>query len=513
MDIVIQREKFINAGYECIPLKPLSKNPLRKAWESKPTFTQWRNAPNDSNLGLRAGNGKAFIDCDDKNEHGTTENIINWLESLGHKREILPIVQTASGVSRHIYVQFTDAMLGSRRKFRPSFGDGDFRYGAASQVATFPSYVEGMGEYKLLQGDINRLPVLDIKDIALLININEQITDNKLTDQKKNKRPSQLALCIMQGIRPAKYSSDSEAEAGLVLSLINSKFTYEDIKHIFDSNPCMGHYTNKHKAKSAREAERWLYMTYKNQSDYSKLHESKTRRTIADWIEQAKMQAWKRVSDKNLYLAHLNFGHKVGSFEYAASFRDLSLETGSVLDTVRQGNKRLFDSGYLSVVKIGKGMSASIYNLECAKNVHFQRTLVGKCTKMAHLEQDKKQDIALHDAFMNGKGRLGRRAGEVYELLLHDPLTFEAIQKHTGIKTRTLRRVLSKLRMVKDRKTGEVIEMVTLSGDNVYYSNLVDLDLISAIFGTYGATGKRRDNYERERRDHARTLELGSLKA
>lgn len=511
MDTLIQQRKiFFEAGYECIPLKPLSKNPLSKAWDSKPTFTQWYNAPNDSNLGLRAGNRKAFLDCDDKNKQGTTENIINLLEGLGHKRETLPIVQTASGVSRHIYVEFTGALFGSRKKFISSFGDGDFRYGAASQIATFPSYVEGMGEYKLLQGDIKRLPVLDTKDIAKFVNINEQETQ---TEQKKNKRPSQLALSIMQGIRPAKYASDSEAEAGLVLSLINSKFTYEDIKHIFDSNPCMGHYTNKHKAKSAREAERWLYMLYKDQLEYKNSHESKTRRTLADWIEQAKRQAWKRVTDKNLFLAHLKFAHKVGSFEYAASFRDLSLESGiSTLGTISNVNKRLYEYSGLSVVKTGKGLSASIYKIECAKNEHFPTCVLRKCSKMAHLNTSQKEVIALHDAFMNGKGRLGRRAGEVYELLLSEALSFEGIQERTKIKTRTLRRVLSKLRIIKDRKTGEVIEMVTLSGDNVYYSNLVDLDLISDIFGTYGATGRRRETYERERRDHARTLELGSIK-
>lgn len=113
---------------------------------------------------------------------------------------------------------------------------------------------------------------------------------------------------------------------------------------------------------------------------------------------------------------------------------------------------------------------------------------------------------------MNGKGRLGRRAGEVYALLLSELLTFAGIQERTSTPTTTLRRILGKLRNVKDRKTGEIIEMVSLGGDGAYCGNIVDLDLVSAIYGTYGATGKRRDEYDTDRRDRARSWELETLK-
>ena len=128
MSIETDRIRFIETGYSCIPLRPNSKAPFACSWQKTPTLFQWRDAPDNSNLGLRAGNGKAFIDCDDKNQPGTFENVINWLSSLGYDREQLPIVQTASGVGRHVFLNFAGSLLGSKRNMTTSMGAGDFRY-------------------------------------------------------------------------------------------------------------------------------------------------------------------------------------------------------------------------------------------------------------------------------------------------------------------------------------------------------------------------------------------------
>jgi hypothetical protein len=519
-----QRVNFIEAGFDVIPLRPASKLPLRKAWEQRPTVTQWYNAPIDSNLGLRAGNGIAFIDCDDKNTPGTFENVTRWLAGLGHKAETLPIVQTASGIGRHVYVTFTGNLFGSRRNFVTAMGAGDFRYGAASYVATYPDVIAGSGEYKLLQGDITRLPVLDLHDIAALVDINKAVTE-----PKQDKRPSSLALAIMQGTKPERYATASDGEAGLVLSLHNSGFEYDEIKSVFESSPCLGHYADKHKAKGAREADRWLRMTHQNAVTFSQ-NESKTRRIIAGWIDRATSGAWNKVNDKNLYLAHAAIAYKAGRFEYSADVRSLSLSAGVGLEAVSNGNKRLTKAGGLAVVRPYAGLRATTYHLheppvkeeeeveffntESAKVVHTLRTT---CEDVYENGTQKNAQIANHDAFMNGggryaKGRLGRRAGEVYALLMSEALTFEDLQKRTGIPTRTLRRVLSKLQNITDYKTGEVIDLVTRGGDGAYCSNLVDLDVIAAIVRTYGATGKRRKEYNDDRRDRARAWELDTLK-
>ncbi len=518
LKLIAQRVKFLQAGFDVIPLRPASKLPLCKAWHRKPTVNQWYNAPNDSNLGLRAGNGIAFIDCDDghKGGAGTFENVTRWLAGLGYDVETLPVVQTASGIGRHIYVNFTGNLSGNRRNFVSSFGVGDFRYGAASYVATFPDSIAGGGEYKLLQGDITKLPTLDIHDIAQLVDINKAVSE-----PKQDKRPSSLALAIMQGVKPEKYATASEAEAALVLSLHNSGFSYDEIKHVFETSPCLGHYASKHKAKSAREAERWLNLTYTNAVNYSQ-NESKTRRIIASWIERAKSGAWNRVNDKNLYLAHAEIAYKAGRFEYAADVRTLSLSAGVTVMTVSNGNKRLTKAGGLTVVESAAGMRATTYLLheppiKTDESAIFVHTHTPPCKDVYKNGTAKTDTIATHDAFMNGggryaKGRLGRRAGEVYALLMSEALTFKELQARTKIPTRTLRRVLKKLQSITDYKTGEIMPLVTLGGDGAYFGNPVDLDVIAKIVRTDGATGKRRKEYDEDRRNRLRAWELDMLK-
>lgn len=165
--------------------------------------------------------------------------------------------------------------------------------------------------------------------------------------------------------------------------------------------------------------------------------------------------------------------------------------------------------GLLSVKERGTVVSATVYQLNTEKLYHSLRTLnVRKWLTLSN--------VADHDAFRNGggryaKGRLGRRAGDVYALLLQEPLTVEEIAKQIGAHKKTVKRAIDKLRNVIDYQTGELIEMVLNEGGVWYANHEVNLDQIAALKRTYGATGKQRIDYERERRAHARSLELGML--
>src|SRR5215216_91227 len=114
MNVQEARVMFLENKYEPIPLRPLSKLPAAKNWQNKPTITQWHNAPSGANIGLRAGNGKAFIDCDDKNQPGTTETITRWLDGLGYQEGDYPEIVTPSG-GTHIYINFTGDLMDSKR--------------------------------------------------------------------------------------------------------------------------------------------------------------------------------------------------------------------------------------------------------------------------------------------------------------------------------------------------------------------------------------------------------------
>jgi len=506
------RVRYVEEGYDCIPLKPMSKLPLSKGWQDRAPFRQWQRAGDDVNFGLRAGNGKAFIDCDTghkESDPATTDNIKRWLEGLGVRN--YPIVQTPTG-GAHIYVNFAGSLLGSKRNFTSTIGTGEFRYDHGSYVAAPPSVIE-QGTYTLVSGDTAQLPTLDMHDIAALVNINEPVTD-----AKRDPKMSMLARALAEGQGIERYQSRSEAEAALVLSLVNSGFDFHQVKHVFDTSPCAGKYADM-KVSSPRKAEAYLSHTWKNAEDY-RHNESPVRRKIRELQELAEYAAWGRATDKLVFLAHTQIAYKAGRFEYAASRRDLALLAGvSSQETATNATRRLMESELLKLQERSAAIFANRYALQVDKISHSLRTPceeVAKFVPSQVLQNGMVLDLEgleTSDAFRNGKGKLGRRAGEVYKLLFMDSLTDTEIAQRTGASLKTIRRTLKKLAMVKDHKTGEVIEMVTQGEEGRWHSNVVDLDLIEAIYGTRGAREKQRMTYERERRDHARSLERGKLTA
>lgn len=500
------RVKFIEAGYTPIPLKPnTNDDPQSQGWQRRPPFLQWREAQEDANIALRAGNGIAFIDCDNKNDPETFANVENYLDGLGCGTVTgsLPIVQTASGVGRHVYVKVKGPLLGSYRNLLASMGKGEFRYGYGAFVATFPSVVD-QGEYKLLQGDIARLPVLDVKDVLGIL-----IPMQEATVEARRPAMSSLAAAIARGEKFDRYRSASEAEAALILSLIDSGLDYQGIKNIFENYPCQGHYRNKHEGK---DRERWLYMTHQNALKYS-TKESPTRRKIKGFLELAQGISWSRITDKSILLAHLQRAYLAGRLEYGLDMRTISMSAGVGLASITRGTKRVLATGLVELVRPGKGTAATIYRLDVDKTEHILTEGVLRiCTTLSTLQGYAKVDkVSKHDAFQNGKHRLGRRAGDIYELLFVEPLTVHEIADRTGASVKTVRRTLGKLRAVKDRKTGEILELVTFEAGK-WHSNIVDLELVAAIMGTYGAAGKQRELYEVDRRQQAQRIELDAIR-
>jgi hypothetical protein len=517
MDTQEARKQFINLGFDAIPLKSKSKDPIAYNWQTQLTFTQWHNAPQDANIGLRAGGGHVFIDCDDKTIPGTYSNVTRWLDGLGYHEGDYPVVQTPSHVGRHVYATLTGALLGNWQKINSQMGAGELRYGPGAQVGTFPSVIASAGEYKLISGDIAHLPALDLHDITALID------PNKATEAPKKVTLSATAKAMVLGKGLDRYNNDrSAAECGLVLSLINSGFAYAEIKRVFDKYSCFGHYA-EHKSESLQEGERWLYRTYRAALEFSQ-HESDTRKMLAQLQDLARVAAWKNPSDRNLFITMAAIGYKAGRYTFAAGVRDLALGAGVSTATASAGTSRLIEKGVVTKEADGRAVFATVYAIQVDKAM---ATLTPDMDKPEHFLLTPCEEvfsfvpgiesIAQHDAFRNGKNRLGRRAGQIYQLLIASPMTAQQLAERTGANIKTIRRKLKThknkptLSAIKDHKTGEFIEMVKCDGE-MWHALRVDLDLISAIMGTYGATGKQRAEYEKERREHRRSLELGTIK-
>ena len=155
---------YSELGFDTIPLHPGNKNPLSNTWQLKEPHRQWANTPTYANVGIRGGGMAriAIIDCDEKDKPGTFDTAKNWLNGLGFLKGSYPVIQTASGVGRHIYISFAGNLNGDWRKLHSDFGAGEFRYGSGAYVVAPPSIVNENSAYTLVSGDFRFIPELKI---------------------------------------------------------------------------------------------------------------------------------------------------------------------------------------------------------------------------------------------------------------------------------------------------------------------------------------------------------------
>jgi len=174
-------------------------------------------APADANIGLRGGGEAkvAFIDCDENKIRGTFENAKKWMEGLGFKSGYYPVVKSASGLGRHIYISLNGFIPGDYRKLSRDFGAGEFRYGQGAYVVAPPSEVNHQ-RYSLIAGDFQHLPKIDFRDVL-------KILENKDTFEVPSRAPiSRWAKLILEGKFVGDFQSRSEREQSLIVSLINT---------------------------------------------------------------------------------------------------------------------------------------------------------------------------------------------------------------------------------------------------------------------------------------------------
>ena len=122
-ELAYQLKGFTLLGFDTLPLVAGSKTPIVKGWNNREPHRMWSDVPNNVNIGLRAGGNShiGFIDCDEKNIEGTFTNIQAWLEGLGYLSGDYPVVQTASGIGRHVYINFAGGLEGNYCNFSSDF--------------------------------------------------------------------------------------------------------------------------------------------------------------------------------------------------------------------------------------------------------------------------------------------------------------------------------------------------------------------------------------------------------
>ena len=508
------RKYFIELGFDTIPLKEGEKVPSRHNWQTTSSYRLWKNAGGDANIGIRGGGAAsvAFIDCDHEDTYSNTRD---FMDGLGYAPGTYPVVQTASGSGRHIYTTLSGELPGQWRKLSPILGSGELRYGSGAFVVAPPSIVK-KSNYSLIRGDYRVLPELTAADVL-------PILTNKNTEPEQAKpRMSRLASNLLAGGDALKrYETRSEAEMGLMASLINSGYNYAAILSLFDSNPCAGKYREM-RATNPQLADHYFKTTYLNALDWCERHTSKPRKTAEQLQIWAQSRPWPGrtgITDRAVFIAHTQKAWVSCANEFHVSVRELAELAGIGAMTASRANKRLITDELLVKSKDASTDCATLYqfgdialtNLNTKKEKWLSGTYPHSMYEdMYHLVT--KQGLGeLHDVFRH-RG-LGKSAGEIW-LVLSDGegKTAGELVNITGRHKRTIYRVLERLsghgkRKVIDSLTGEVVVMVRKDGGKWFAVREVDLDHVAKLVRTYGALERQKREHAEDRRIHRRGLE------
>lgn len=486
---------YLSLGLDAIPLKPDDKKPLTNGWQNRPLNRLWKWVPARVNIGLRAGGPAqvAFIDCDDKNKPGTFSMVQRWLASLGYCFGDYPIISTASEVGRHIYIACKTELSGSVRKLASSFGAGEFRYGTGGYVVAPPSIVEGGKQYKLIAGDLMHIPHLELRDLLPILSSSEDHKHPKLKLSRK-------AVALLCGRNIDSYSSRSEAEQSLIVSLINSGASFDQVLSLFNHFPCAGRYSEI-RANNSIKAARWLRFSYDEGKHFALTHESTAKQIARSALEWAVLAPWPGRTgavDRMVFIAHTEIAYKAGRLKYAAASRDLAEIAGVSHMTATRATWRLFELGLVTLSQKAVADSANIYQLS-TQNITLH-SLTSPAVR-------KWNTLFVHDLFRHGG--LGQSAGQVWQVLQEQSVTIDDLASITGRHPQTIKRVMDLMLNIVDPLTGECLAMVYQDENSLWHSLPTNLDFIARVYGVAGVADRQKMRHEKERRAHMRSLILG----
>ncbi len=475
-------QEYYELDFDVIPIPPGQKEIKTAGWQKTDPIRLWRRADEQSNYGIRGGGvaNVAVIDCDDKTQSGTFDNVQNWLWGYGLEPGSYPVVQTASGIGRHIYISMAGVLPGDARNLDKEFGAGELRYGPGAYVVAPPSRVDS-SNYSLISGDFRNLPSLQTADIVPLI--------GSMPDAKSNPTIPRKTMSLLRGYGLAVYQSRSEAEAAAVMGLINAGFDYSGIHSIFESFPVAG----KYKEKQGKERIRWLGAVYHSALQKVLASESPKRQQAKRLLQWAQNSPWPGRTgsyDQVVYISHARVAYRAATLEYSASCRDLAESAGVGHRTVLNANKRLVEKGLLERVRAGGGEYANTYLL-------LDNGQLAKSDAVAVQPE--------RDAFR--WGALNKTGAAIYANLLQEPMTTKELAVKTGKHVETIRRSLRRMSKLVDPTTGELLPLIERNGLKWC---LVSKDLLTTA-KILGASGKGQAQFRRhakERRDHNLSLEI-----
>lgn len=490
-EIISARDYYAEHHLDTLPIMADGKRCPVNNWPNVSSDEAWLIAPEAPNIAIRCGGERHFavIDCDDKNQPGTYDNVINNLAGLGIDQSTLPIVQTASGIGRHIYFTLSGYIPGSSRNLSPQIGSGEFRFGPGAYVVAPPSIVNHSGVYVLLQGNLSYLPEIEFSAISGILKVST--SRDRHDDSKKILKYPKLTRkqeFMLKGKGIQEYPSRSEFEFALIISLVNTGWDWNGILSLFNKFPCGGKYSELN-SEDRNQAYHYLRLSYENACQWAE-NTSEGRQRAQDAESWAMAHTWPGRTgayDRDAYLAHIQIAKTSGKIIYHASCRTISENSNMPRATAARATKRLVDAGYLEVIRPDIGNCAIEYRLVINETLPHT-PIVRKCL-ISNIE---------HDVFCR-KG-LGKSSKLIWEVLSEGPKTPKELEIQTGRKLPTIRKWLKIMNELFDGKSEK--PMVYESEGKWYGNQDISLERISEFLEVNGEMEKRKKRHKVERAIH-----------
>jgi len=371
--------RYNRLGFPAIPLEGKAPPSCVTSWQHVPPGDQWRLAAEAAggqwrgNIGLLAGNGYGFIDCDGPE---TTARVNALLAELagpthdGRRGKYAPYASpraprvTTPHDGQHVYLRVSDVPPGFNwATLPPELGTGELRLRNCYVVAP-SSRIDGKA-YRFQHGrqlealtDMPPVAFRDLERLGLLRETTpgggEAVAVPLLRRDLPNYAYWLLSVLGVAGKgQPLRhYASRSEAEAAVIALAILAGWPVEHVAELFGQyRP--GHYAGK----SPRQREAYVALTYSRV--LAALATTPERSHLGQLYRQAEAAAWPGrggATDKRIYTAMLGLAWPSGATLLAAASRDLAMLAAVDDSTARKATRRLHTGG--SVAYVGKSFDS-----------------------------------------------------------------------------------------------------------------------------------------------------------
>jgi len=356
------RELYESVGLETIPLLTNQKETDLERWQIRAPDDLWQEVAGSGrydNIGVRAGNGVAIIDCDDVT---TATAVLKYFEGLGLGLGKYPLVQSASGDGRHIYIELDNDTYGAYMHLGDGLS-GELRFGSGAYCVAPQSAVDGTA-YELIAGDWQQRPHVSWSDLSpLLGRAPGQATGvNRLPVPLLSRKLPNVFFIRLNWLKSAgrgasyeQYKTRSELEFALLLSLARNGHQFNEAVALFEKYQ-PGHY--------AESRSRHKYIERSWQRAVELIAATQPRPAIAEHYNDVQSWSWQLDTDRRMYSAVLSLAYEAATWSPAAAQRDLNVLSGvKHRSTVRRSLERLTENGLVRRVGRSRVTKATVYEV------------------------------------------------------------------------------------------------------------------------------------------------------